>query len=142
MRGPDLAFLTTRSQVIVQAQVAGLGFLLPEASAPPSAAGSCGAMDDFPPPLCKPLPGSKGGGALEVIHLHIRAAADVGAKRMLAVRDRLRRDPAAAERYNALQIAGARGELAPASFDCARRAFFFAAASDVATVSPGSGSSS
>ncbi len=52
---------------------------------------------------------------------------------MLAVRDRLKRDKAAAERYNALQIAGARGELAPASFECARRAFFFAAASDVST---------
>jgi GrpB-like predicted nucleotidyltransferase (UPF0157 family) len=77
-----------------------------------------------------------------VVHLHVRSAADVGARRMLAVRDRLRSDTTAAERYNALQIAGARGELAPASFECARRAFFFAAASDVTTVSSGGGGGS
>ncbi len=108
----------------------------------PSVAGSGSATtDDFPAPLCKPLPGSKGGGALEVVNLHVRSAADVGARRMLAVRDRLRHDTAAAERYNALQIAGARGELTPASFECARRAFFFAAASDVGAVSSGDGGS-
>jgi hypothetical protein len=133
----DLAFPATRSDISVHAQVAGLGFLPSAVS--DSATGGNKTLEDFPPPLCKLLSSSKGGGAIEVVHLHVRSAADVGGRRMLAVRDRLRRDTAAAERYNALQIAGARGELTPASFECARRAFYFAAASDMSTIPPDGG---
>ncbi len=124
-----------RSDVTVQAQVAGLGFHPSEVLASPMDTSSSRNVDDFPAPLCKFLSSSKTGGALEMVHLHVRSAADAGGRRMLAVRDRLLRDTAAAERYNALQMAGATGELNPTSFQCARRAFFFAAGSTVATAS-------
>ncbi len=67
---------------------------------------------------------------LEAVHLHVLSATASGAKRMLAVRDLLRRDTVATERYNVLRIAGARGELSPDAFERARQALFDAAAAN------------
>ena len=69
-----------------------------------------------------------GGSVLEAVHLHVLSETSAGAKRMLAVRDLLRRDAGMTEGYNALQLAGARGELAPDAFERERQAFFDAAA--------------
>jgi hypothetical protein len=86
----------------------------------------------FPHPLrkqldkvdeCSPL-------QLDAVHLHVRSAADVGASRMLAVRDRLRRDVVATAQYNALKVAVARGEISQPDFEHSCNDFFFAAVGD------------
>jgi hypothetical protein len=81
--------------------------------------------------------GGGGGSALEAVHLHVLSATAAGARRMLAVRDRLRRDAMETERYNELQLAGARGELSPDAFERARQAFFAQAAGEDCGRGPG-----
>ena len=117
----------------IEARLAGLGYsAIDDASKKHSS-----DFDTFPHPLRKQLARCNDCSRvpvytvpLQAVHLHGRSATDAGASKMLTVRDRLRRDVVAADQYNSLKIAAAKGELSQSCFQYSRNAFFFAAEGD------------